>query len=600
MLEELSWIYFMPLLVMVTIFFLKDEKLISKVSLSSSVATVLMTIFLWFDFAIHSFGFKEVHLGELTFRNNHFNIDLLFDHLSYLFAFLIGILSLVVITFSSRYLHREVGFKRFFTIINLFIFGLYLLSFAGTLDLFFSGWEIVGLSSFLLIGFYNERTRPVRNAFRIFTIYRICDIGLLLSAILIHHYLHLSDHFSTMSPPPSDGTHIPSWVSSALPLLLVMAAIGKSAQFPFINWPARAMEGPTPSSAIFYGGLSIHCGVVLLLRTFSLYQDNTLVRILIGCIGFLSFILAREIGKRQSNIKGQLAYAAVSQIGIMFIEISLGLIFLVYVHMFLHAVLRCYQILVSPSIVADHVFSESSTDLTKTNSGLRSTKWMTTLQSFALQEGFLSISERSFMPIPLIYLKVSFKKYQSIVLSSVLTLLILMLFVFIKYDNDGLYLVAHVLGAIDLILCLYCFTSEASTKRIWNIFLLSILAFISSNALITGTTSGSIWLYAFGAFPSWLLGKVALQLVPNVPMFRYNGLFRHYPLSYYLFLLAFIGLSGYPLTSIFWAEDLLFAELLDKAPVLLVLSVMSLSFNGFICARLLAKIYWGFPSLEKI
>src|SRR6185437_15411499 len=133
-----------------------------------------------------------------------------------------------------------------------------LLTLAGNLDLMFAAWEMVGLSSFLLIAFYRERQSAVRNALKTYSVYRIADIGMLLAACL-------------------EGSGERS--GYLIGLLLLVAAIGKSAQFPFSFWVARAMEGPTPSSALFYGALSVHAGAYLLLRTYPLWNDVLLVHV---------------------------------------------------------------------------------------------------------------------------------------------------------------------------------------------------------------------------------------------------------------------------------------------------------------------------------
>lgn len=596
MLEKMAIFYFLPLAASLLIFFTKGERIITRISFVANLLVFIHTLLLIGYFFFSDQSFYEIHLGGLAYKKEHFEFEFLFDQLTLLFSFIIGILSLVVIKFSSHYLHRETGFKRFFFTINLFIFGLYFLSMAGTLDLFFAGWEIVGLSSFLLIGFYHERTRPVRNAFRVFSIYRICDVGLLFSAILIHHYLKYNNHFYSLG-------HIEtlpdtSWVKLTLPLLLVLASIGKSAQFPFINWPARAMEGPTPSSAIFYGGLSIHCGVILLLRTYPLFQSNEIVLGLIFSLGLLSFFYARKIEKVQSNIKGQLAYSAVSQIGLMFIEISLGWLTLVYVHLFCHAILRCYQILVSPSIVADHVFSESheSKWLISSNNNL---KWKTTSYSFGIQEGLISITERGFFPIPLILVKTYFKYHIKFIVAFPFLCGVLLYLLFGRAVDDRTA-AAHILGAVNLALCLYCLVSYEPPKKIWNLFLLSIIFFIASNLVLSNQAFSGVLLYTIGAVPCWVLGYIALRKIPHVPLYRYNGLYSLHTREYYLFLLAFVGLSGYPFTTIFWAEDVLFGELLTDAPLLLAFTALSMVLNGFIGARLLVKIFWGFPSLSRV
>jgi NADH-quinone oxidoreductase subunit L len=149
-----------------------------------------------------------------------------------------------------------------------------------------------------------------------------------------------------------------------LSLLLILAAAGKSAQFPFCFWIPRAMEGPTPSSAIFYDALSVHLGVFLLLRTQPIWGFEIASRLIVLSIGALTVLVASLSEQAQSNIKGQIAYASITQVGFMFIELALGLQSIVLVHFLGNAFLRCYQLLVSPSVVAHLLRVESEVDLT--------------------------------------------------------------------------------------------------------------------------------------------------------------------------------------------------------------------------------------------
>src|SRR5215469_13750610 len=151
----------------------------------------------------------------------------------------------------------------------------------------FAAWEMVGLSSFLLIAFYRDRQSAVRNALKTYSVYRIADIGMLLAACL-------------------EGSGRPTVIG----LCLVLAALGKSAQVPFSFWVPRAMEGPTPSSALFYGALSVHAGAYLLLRTYPLWDASLTVHLAIGIFGLTTAIVASLISRVQTTIKGQVGYAS--------------------------------------------------------------------------------------------------------------------------------------------------------------------------------------------------------------------------------------------------------------------------------------------------
>jgi NADH:ubiquinone oxidoreductase subunit 2 (subunit N) len=147
--------------------------------------------------------------------------------------------------------------------------------------------------------------------------------------------------------PVSDHPHI------AISLACLLSAIGKSAQFPFGRWLPKAMEGPTPSSAIFYGGLSVHAGMYLMLRVSEVYGLTMPVAALMILCGIFSVWYATIVGRIQSDAKSMLAYASMAQVGVMFIEIGLGLNTLAIFHFVSHAMLRTYQLLNAASVMHD-------------------------------------------------------------------------------------------------------------------------------------------------------------------------------------------------------------------------------------------------------
>ena len=189
----------------------------------------------------------------------HFPLVLMADRLSLPFMGLTVVLSGLIGQFSATYLHRERGFLRFFLLLHLFAFGSLLAFAAGSFDLLVAGWEMVGITSVLLIAFFQQRTAPVENGLRVFAVYRACDIGLLVGVFAMHHWAGTAS-FAAGLP------HLTGAQAVIVCLLLLLAAAGKAAQVPFSGWLPRAMEGPTPSSAIFYGAISIHAGAYLLLR----------------------------------------------------------------------------------------------------------------------------------------------------------------------------------------------------------------------------------------------------------------------------------------------------------------------------------------------
>lgn len=597
-------IYFLPIIFVVMFSVLKfEENFLRKINIYSFLLPFMVTLYLIFRFVFVNPQPIAADLFQIDFGHHHISISIYIDRLSCVILFLTGYLSVLVARLSQIYLHRERGYQRFYKTINLFVFGLQVLAIAGTLDLFFAGWEIIGFSSFLLIAFYRDRTRPVKNAFRIYSIYRIADFGLLLGAIIGHVLLKNADHFNILL---SEETVIQTLENSGwmtiLGLMLVFAAIGKSAQFPFLNWPARAMEGPTPSSAIFYGALSIHCGIFLLYRTYPIWSHSQLVVGSVVVIALVTILLASGIERVQSNIKGQLAYASVIQIAFMFIEIALGWHTFVLIHIVCHCLLRCYQLLVSPSVVVEHIKTLNKSDLRlskKPFGFLVPEKIKNTLYSLASQEAFLSTTERGFTLLPAIRVKLWIRGVVKSVWTPIVLLSSLVIFAWHAGDMDPKHMLAYLYGGIGLILSLACLTSLKQPMSIWKRFGIAQLAFLLSVYFINSESLVGIVMYTVSALPCWLCGFFSLRGIADIDMKIYNGLYVTARNRATFFFIAFIGLSGLPFTTTFWAEDILIAEIITINPPILIMTTISLMLNGLIVARIMIKTFWGFPTYKK-
>lgn len=306
--------------------------------------------------ALLASGYERVAIdfGSWFAVDHHrFALALVVDRLSLPFVALTATLCGVIGSFAGRYLHREPGFHRFFVLLALFATGMQLLVLAGSADVLFAGWELVGISSALLIGFFHERRPPVRNALLAFATYRVCDVGLLSAAMLMHHSFGTSEFAAVYGTAPWPGGTAPFAAGEAtlLLLLLLFAAMGKSALVPFSGWLPRAMEGPTPSSAIFYGALSVHAGPYLLLRNAPLLDAAPVATAVVIAVGLATALHATLVGRAQTDIKSAIAYASLTQIGLILVEIGLGLRLLALAHIVGHALLRALQLLRAPSLL---------------------------------------------------------------------------------------------------------------------------------------------------------------------------------------------------------------------------------------------------------
>jgi NADH-quinone oxidoreductase subunit L len=281
-------------------------------------------------------------------------IEFLVDRFSLAFAALSTAIAGVVSAFSNRYLHREPGYNRYFVLLAMFVTGMLFVALAGNVEVLFVGWELVGLSSALLVAFFHERPAPVSNALRVLAVYRISDAAMLSAAVLLRAVAG-SDSLSLLFS--GAGGHSIVGLSGAtamtIALLLIIAVAGKSALLPFSGWLPRAMEGPTPSSAVYYGSLSIHAGCFLLLRAGPLLEQVPAARLLAGALGAATALFAAITTRVQSDVESSLAYAALTQVGLIVVEIALGWYTVAFVHLAGHACFRLLQFLSAPNVLHD-------------------------------------------------------------------------------------------------------------------------------------------------------------------------------------------------------------------------------------------------------
>jgi NADH-quinone oxidoreductase subunit L len=287
----------------------------------------------------------------------HFSVKFVFDRLSVPFVILSFLLCGTIGAFAIRYMHREPGFNRFFVFYALFVAGMVITSLAGTIETLFAGWELVGLSSALLVAFFHERPAPVRNGLRVWVVYRVSDAALLMAALAMHHLRGEGDFDQLLGAAtswPEGNAQLTEHQALVVGLLLLLAAAGKSALVPFSGWLPRAMEGPTPSSAVFYGALSVHLGAFLLLRVSPILDMSVWLSAAVVVVGLVSAAFATFAGRVQTDIKGALAFASLTQVGIIVAEIGFGLRYIALIHIVGHACLRTLQFLRAPSLLYDY------------------------------------------------------------------------------------------------------------------------------------------------------------------------------------------------------------------------------------------------------
>ena len=562
-------------------------------------------------------GFPKTELDWMTLYEQdgyRFSLVFFFDHIGAAYLFCTWIIFAVIVKYCRYYLHREADYRRFFLTIFGFAFGLNTVILSGSLDVFFAGWEIVGIASFLLIAFYRHRQQPIRNALRAYSIYRLCDIGLLLAALLVDLLLQENRHFSRFAlalstdQPPGGALAL-----FGLSLLLILASMGKSAQYPFCFWIPRAMEGPTPSSAIFYGALSVHLGVFLLMRTEAIWGFDAASRVLVFVIGGITAIVATVSERTQSNIKGRIAYASITQVGFMFMELALGLGSFVLIHMLGNAFLRCYQLLVSPSIVTHLLRVEGETntvlDLERLDMSRALPKTIrdslpgvlrNTLQVLSLQEFNLEIMVRRLLWDSFRQIGFHLAKTPSSRVIVGLGLILIIGSLLERYTGFG-----ELFFAISSILMMYGlaligFSSKRYPTVTWN----CVGASNTLAGLAAGLVGDGHWDYALfflaGIIPFWMIGLLLIRSMERADSyaktpFRFRAMDERHPIIALLFFLCFLGIVGFPLWPSFIGQDLVIYHLSSEHPWMAPLVILSLVLNGISASGTYMRLCAGRP-----
>lgn len=385
-----------------------SEKTTGRLVMWGSSVALALTFLLWALWYAAGARPVAVELGSwFHVGSYHFEVGALVDRLSLTMLTVTGVIVALVARFSIRYLHREPGYQRYFYLLSIFTVGMHVLVLAGSFELLFAGWEIVGIGSILLISFFHHRPGPVRGAVRAMVSYRVADVGLLVAGILLHE-LAGSPEFAAAfgtEPWPNSSTPLAEGGSTAVLLALLLSVMGKSAQLPLSGWLPRAMEGPTPSSALFYGSLSTHAGVYLLLRAAPLLDASPYGSLAVGLVGGSTALYATAVGRTQADAKTALAYATITQVGLMLVEISLHWYAFALFHMVAHASLRVLQLLRTPSALRDALeiraaLAQAPQPLRSAPALLLPSSWLARAYHLALHRFYLDEALERFVVTP--------------------------------------------------------------------------------------------------------------------------------------------------------------------------------------------------------
>ena len=275
------------------------------------------------------------------------------DNLTAALLIVVTTIGMLVHVYSIGYMAHDPGKWRFFAYLNFFMFSMLLLVLAGNFLLLFVAWELVGLSSYLLIGFWYRRRSAALAAKKAFLVNRVGDVGFSIGIWAIWTTtgsLNFSTVFTKLPHMLAAG-QIQEWQITGIALLLFCGALGKSAQFPLHVWLPDAMEGPTPVSALIHAATMVNAGVYMIARSNPIFSHAPAAMVIVASIGIFTALLAASIALTQTDIKRVLAYSTLSQLGYMFASLGVGAYAAAIFHLMTHGFFKGLLFLDSGSVI---------------------------------------------------------------------------------------------------------------------------------------------------------------------------------------------------------------------------------------------------------
>ncbi len=294
---------------------------------------------------VETFRHNWIHAGPL---NIDFNLAL--DQLSLVMLLVVTGVGFLIHIYSVGYMADDPGYARYFSYLNLFLFFMTTLVLAGNVLLMFVGWEGVGLASYLLIGFWFQRTSAASAGMKAFVVNRIGDFGFLIGIFLLlaqFGTLTFSDIAAKLDASPA----FQGGILTAICICLLIGAAGKSAQLPLYVWLPDAMEGPTPVSALIHAATMVTAGVYMIARTHFLFDRSPFALMLVAIVGAATALFAATIGLVQTDIKRVLAYSTISQLGYMFLGCGMAAYSAAIFHLMTHAFFKALLFLAAGSVI---------------------------------------------------------------------------------------------------------------------------------------------------------------------------------------------------------------------------------------------------------
>ena len=342
-------VVFIPLMVSIflnSISTLLNERLTTFITINGALLSFTVSLFMFGVLLLDKF--QPISLKLYTwFPDPEIRFEFLLDGLSGTMMLLVTGLGLVIQIFSTSYMSGDPRYVKYFVYFNFFVFSMLLLVMSANFLVMFFGWELVGLSSYLLISFWSEKKEAAKAGNKAFVLNRIGDFGFLIALMMI---LNTYDTFSFKTVFATTLINQPQNLDLIV-VFLIIGAFGKSAQFPLFSWLPDAMEGPTPASALIHAATMVTAGVFMLVRISPLLQFSELSSILIISIGLLTALISAFAAINQNDIKKVLAYSTISQLGFMFIAIGAGAYVAAIFHLVTHAFFKALLFLGAGAVI---------------------------------------------------------------------------------------------------------------------------------------------------------------------------------------------------------------------------------------------------------
>lgn len=328
---------------------LQSRRLMAGLTVLSTIYALIFSVAI-FAKTVTSEGFNyEMVIPFISLDKIVLNIGFYIDGLSAWLLLLVVLISLIVQVYSYSYMQFDKSFMRFFAYLNLFAFSMYGLVLSPNMFQMYIFWELVGISSYLLIGFWYKKNSAAIASKKAFIINRIGDFSLLSGIIMAAYIIYTNlDTLKTVSIPFFDIESIAAQIYGCtsdgifilLCIFLIIGSIAKSAQFPLHTWLIDAMEGPTPVSALIHSATMVAAGVYLLCRLYPLYSLNNYVLMIISIVGIITAIICSIAALTQVDIKKILAYSTNAQLGLMFLALGTCSVTVTMIHLTSHAILK--------------------------------------------------------------------------------------------------------------------------------------------------------------------------------------------------------------------------------------------------------------------